>query len=83
MDALSRSLDVAAYDYLRQIAWIQKDETGVDDELWRPLKVHKMSAKKRIERNDNQVILQFFLVGAHSSSPRKAKIGKILTNIRG
>ena len=29
LDALSRSVDGAACDYLRQMAWIQKDETGV------------------------------------------------------
>ena len=51
MDALARSVDGAACDYLRQMAWTQEDKTGVDDELWRPPKVHRMSAKKWTERS--------------------------------
>ena len=84
MDALSLSLDGAACDYLRQIAWIRKDETADDDELRRPHKVHKMSANNGIERTDNNVrVSEVLLVGAHSSSTRKVKIGKIQTSSLG
>ena len=84
MDALSRSLDGAACDYLRQIAWIRKDETADDDELRRPHKDHRMSAGKGIERTDKTgPVSEFFLVGAHSSPTRKVKIGKIQTSSLG
>lgn len=55
LEILSRSVDGATCDYLRQLAWIQKDDTGVEDELWRPPKVHRMAAKHWLQRADNQI----------------------------
>ena len=66
MEALPRSLDGAACDCLHQMAWIQKDETGIDDELWSLLKVHRKSAKKRIERSDNQIRDSTVSLGWHT-----------------
>ena len=54
-DALARSLDGAPGDYIRQQAWLVRDEGDADDQLWRPPVLHRLSAKHWLERTDNQI----------------------------
>jgi hypothetical protein len=49
------SLDGDSYDALRQSAWVQRSQATIDDELWRPPKVHRVAAKTWIEKVDNQI----------------------------
>ena len=54
LKAMGLSFDGATHDYLRQVAWINKNG-HVDDELWRPPDVKRGASKAWLQRTDRQV----------------------------
>ena len=53
-EAINMEVDLPP-DILRQAAWVSKHADTSDDELWRPTKVHRISAKAWLAKTDNQL----------------------------
>ena len=54
LEAAGASLDGETYDQIRQVAWVQR-AADVEEELWRPPKLHRVAAKSWLEKSDNQI----------------------------